>query len=192
LHHYPLRRLEAEEIRDTVLAASGRLEPVLYGAAIDPHRTSEDPMKRLFSGPLDGKGRRSIYLKLTIMEPPRFLATFNQPAPKIPTGRRDVTNTPAQALTLLNDPFVLEQARYWGTRLAAGEGIVSIEERLTGMFLEALGRTPSGEELGRWRGLMERVGRERGVAAEGVGRDVSVWSDVAHTMINTKEFLYYR
>ncbi len=120
LHHFPLRRLEAEEVRDAILAASGRLDARLYGPPIDPHRPQEDPQKRLFSGPIDGLGRRSLYIKLTIMEPPRFLATFNQPPPKIPTGRRDVTSVPAQALALLNDPFVIGQARFWGERIAAG------------------------------------------------------------------------
>ena len=62
--------------------------------------------RRLISGPVDGDGRRSIYTKVTIMEPSRLLATFNAPDPKIPTGQRDVSNTPAQSLTLLNDEFV--------------------------------------------------------------------------------------
>src|SRR5581483_2480373 len=119
LHHAPLRRLEAESIRDAILAASGRLDPALYGPPTDPNRAPEDPQKRLFSAPIDGRGRRSLYTKLTIIEPPRFLGTFNQPPPKIPTGRRDVTSVPAQALALLNDPFALEQSRYWGDRLAA-------------------------------------------------------------------------
>src|SRR5207244_10227374 len=117
LHHFPLRRLEAEEIRDQILAASGRLDRRLGGPPVNPHRANEDPQKRLFSGPLDGDGRRSIYTKITIMEPPRLLALFNQPTPKIPTGKRDVTTTPSQSLTLLNDPFVIGQAEHWARRL---------------------------------------------------------------------------
>jgi hypothetical protein len=116
-HHYALRRLEAEAVRDSLLAASGRLNRRLYGPSINPHRTAEDAQKRLFSGPLDGNGRRSIYTKSTIMDPPRFLAAFNQPHAKIPTGKRDVTNVPAQALAMLNDPFVIGQAEVWGNRL---------------------------------------------------------------------------
>ncbi|MFN0125570.1 MAG: PSD1 and planctomycete cytochrome C domain-containing protein, partial [Verrucomicrobiales bacterium] len=61
-HHYSTRRLEAEGIRDALLAVSGRLDPTLYGRPIRPHRTAEDASKRLFSGPLDGEGRRSLYL----------------------------------------------------------------------------------------------------------------------------------
>src|SRR4030095_4842173 len=117
--HYPLRRLEAESIRDSILAVSGRLDPRLYGEPINPARSKEDPENRLFSGPVDGDARRSVYIKMTIMEPPKFLATFNQPTPKIPTGRRDVTTVPAQALAMLNDPFVAGQAEYWAQRLIA-------------------------------------------------------------------------
>ena len=191
LHHYPLRRLEAESVRDAILAASGRLDSRLYGPPIDPRRSSEDPQKRLFSGPLDGDGRRSLYTKLTIMEPPKFLAAFNQPPPKIPTGRRDVTSVPAQALALLNDPFVREQATVWGARVAAGTGS-TIEERLAPMFVAALGRPPALDEVERWRGLVLDLARERGVASADVLTSPPVWADVAHTLLNVKEFLYLR
>jgi hypothetical protein len=191
LHHFPLRRLEAEEVRDAVLAASGRLDGRLYGPPVDPHRAKEDPEKRLFSGPLDGLGRRSLYVKLTIMEPPRFLATFNQPPPKIPTGRRDVTSVPAQALALLNDPFVLGQARVWGERVATEPGR-SVDARLTAMFLAALGRAPEPGELGRWRDLVDDLARGRGMPPGRVTDSAPVWADVAHTLFNTKEFIYIK
>jgi hypothetical protein len=191
LHHYPLRRLEAESVRDAILAVSGRLDGRLYGPPIDPHRPKEDPDKRLVSGPIDGHGRRSLYIKLTIMEPPKFLAAFNQPPPKIPTGRRDVTNVPAQALALLNDPFVLEQAKVWGERLVAQEH-GSVRGRLEAMFRTALGRPPTDEELGQWEALVEDLRRERAVSTGELLRSSAVWADVAHTMINTKEFLYVR
>jgi hypothetical protein len=197
LHHYPLRRLEAEAIRDSLLAVSGRLDRGLYGAPINPYRSNEDATKRLLSGPLDGEGRRSIYLKMTIMEPPKFLATFNQPAPKIPTGRRDVTNVPAQALTLLNDPFVEAQAALWARNLIAASHD-SPEDRLVEMFERALGRRPGEQELARWMkavndiaGLHQDVPESRPPAG-GMMQSAAVWKDVAHAMFNTKEFLYVR
>ena len=119
-HHMPLRRLDAESIRDSLLAVSGRLDRSLFGEPINPFRKMEDATKRLFSGPLDGDGRRSIYLKMTVMEPSKLLATFNQPKPKIPTGRRDVTNVPAQALALLNNPFVAGTGRILGSGTGGG------------------------------------------------------------------------
>ena len=189
LHHYPLRRLDAESLRDSLLAVSRRLDRRLFGPPIDPYRSKEDPTKRLFSGPLDGDGRRSIYLKMTIMEPPRFLATFNQPGPKIPTGNRDVTSVPAQALALLNDPFVADQAQFWARQLITSSH-ESPEERLRVMFQRAFSRGPEPQELVSWK---KAVGN---IAAMYEDEDLMhsrvVWKDVAHAMFNTKEFIYVR
>ena len=114
--------MEAEAIRDSILAASGRLDRTLYGMSIQPYREGTIADRRLFPGPLDGLGRRSIYIKNNLMEGPRFLASFDFPGGKVTQGRRDVTNVPEQALTLLNDPFVHGQADVWAARLVARPG----------------------------------------------------------------------
>lgn len=191
LHHFPVQRLDAESLRDAMLFVSGRIDARLYGPTSNPYRLNEDDQKRLFSGPLDGLGRRSIYTKVTIMEPPRFLATFNQPAPKIPTGRRDVTTTPAQSLTLLNDPFVAGQADYWSSQLILRSD-PTIESRLQHMFLKALGRTASSEELSRWSEAARDFASEEKIPEMDILSSQAVWQTMAHTMFNTKEFLYVR
>ena len=191
LHHFPVQRLDAESLRDAMLFVSGRLESRLYGPTSNPYRLSEDDQKRLFSGPLDGLGRRSIYTKVTIMEPPRFLATFNQPAPKIPTGRRDVMTTPAQSLTLLNDPFVAGQAGYWASRLIQ-QSDTTIESRLQQMFVKALGREASSEELSRWSEAARDFASDEKIPEQEILQSQSVWQTIAHAMFNTKEFLYVR
>ena len=72
------------------------------------------------SGPLDGDGRRSIYLNVRRnFLNPMFLA-FDAPVPFSTMGRRNVSNVPAQALTLMNDPLVVGQARLWAERVLAG------------------------------------------------------------------------
>jgi hypothetical protein len=193
LHHYPLRRLEAESVRDAMLAVSGRLDPQLYGPPVDPPRAKEDPDKRLFGGPVDGAGRRSIYTKVTIMEPPRFLAVFNQPNPKIPTGRRDVTNVPAQALAMLNDPFVIGQAEFWATRLVAAEpGHASVDARLAEMFERALGRPADADERARWQRGVTDLAALHGVPPDAILGSVPLWTDVAHALFNAKELIYVR
>lgn len=211
LHHYPLRRLEAEAIRDAMLAVSGRLDPQLYGPPLDPFRQNEDDQKRLFSGPLDGLGRRSIYTKITIMEPPKFLATFNQPEPKIPTGRRDVTTTPAQSLALLNDPLVSHLAEFWAQRMVAESGDseaaesagadspglaatrnARIRQRLARMFLTGLGRPATEEELHRWHAATLELAELHGAAPDAMLSHVHLWADVAHAFMNMKEFIYVR
>jgi len=188
LHHVATRRLEAEAIRDSLLAVSGRLDRTLYGRSINPHRHAEDSAKRLFSGPIDGNGRRSIYLKVSIMAPSKFLLSFNFPDPKLPTGRRDVTNVPAQALVLLNDPFVVSLSDQWAGRLVT-EDHPTPESRIEQMFVRALGRLPRKGESSRW------VALARGLSDGGTDQlmtDRVTWKNVAHTLLNTKEFIHYR
>ena len=189
LHHYPLRRLEAEVIRDTILSASGRLEPRLFGPSIQPFRDDPKDYRKLLSGPLDGNGRRSLYLRVTRMESPPFLELFDFPAPSATRGRRDRTNVPSQALALLNDAFVVEQAGYWAERLLA-EGDETVEARLQRMFRQALGRSPDSTELGRFRGAVSRLSALHGISEENILGEKKVWKDVAHAMFNLKELIY--
>jgi len=191
LHHFPVQRLDAESLRDAILAVSGRLDATLHGPTTNPSRLNEDPQKRLFSGPLDGLGRRSIYTKITIMEPPRFLATFNQPAPKIPTGRRDIANTPTQSLAMLNDPFVTNQAEFWAAQLITRQD-VSIESRLQHMFLKAVGREATSEESTLWADAARDFAETENIPEADQLASASLWQTMAHAMFNTKEFLYVR
>jgi hypothetical protein len=188
LHHYPTRRLEAEGIRDSLLAVSGRLDPQLYGRPILPVRRVEDGAKRLFSGPLDGHGRRSLYLQMSIMAPPAFLAGFNLPDLKLPTGRRDVTNVPGQALTMLNDPFVAAMARHWAGRLQQTRQTTP-EERVEAMFVQAFARNPDEKELRLWTVAARSLASpEGGELLENEG----AWTQLGHAFFNTTEFLFYR
>ena len=139
LSHYPARRMEAEAIRDSVLATSGRLDRAMFGMSVQPYRDKENADRRLFPGPLDGAGRRSIYVKNNLMEAPKFLGVFDFPGGKVTHGRRDVTNVPAQALALLNDPFVVAEADRWAQRLVARSGD-TVAARIDAMFRQALGR----------------------------------------------------
>ena len=101
LHRMNVRRLEAEAIRDALLAVSGRLEPAMYGPSVPVHLTSfmDGRGRPGRSGPLDGDGRRSLYLERPAQLPriPMLLA-FDAPVPFSTMGRRNVSNVPAQAL----------------------------------------------------------------------------------------------
>jgi hypothetical protein len=188
-HHRPLRRLDAEAIRDSILAVSGRLDRTLGGPPIDPHRVAEDAAKRLFSGPLDGAGRRSLYLKMTLMEPPKFLAIFNQPIPKLCTGQRDTTNVPDQALALLNDPFVVAMAKYWSERLLQ-DGRPTCEARAEQMLYAAFGRRPEPAETARLVEFVLQCTQLRGGEVSTALGFQPAWQDAAHALFNAKEFVY--
>jgi hypothetical protein len=183
--------MEAEAIRDAILTASGRLDRTMSGPSVQPYREKADANRRLFPGPLDGGGRRSLYIKPTLMEQPRFLAVFNFPGGKVTQGRRDVTNVPAQALALLNDPFVVQQAEGWAKRLVERPD-ASADARLKRMFLIALGRSPTQAEADGFRAAAARLASAHSLAEQDVLRSEALWRDLAHAMFNLQEFVYIR
>jgi hypothetical protein len=189
LSHYPARRLEAEAIRDLILAASGRLDRELYGMSVQPYREKEYADRRLFPGPLDGNGRRSVYIKNNLMESPKFLGAFNFPGGKVAQGKRDVINVPAQALALLNDPFVLQQADVWAARLIERPD-ASVASRIDAMFETALGRNPSHVERQRFEQASMQLAELHQVPSANLLKSQNVWKELAHAMFNLKEFIY--
>ena len=81
------------------------------------------------------------------MEGARFLESFDYPVPMAARGNRDVTNVPAQALTLLNDPFVIAEAEECARRLLT-KPAESVDTRVAQLFAEALGRAPDSSRAG--------------------------------------------
>jgi hypothetical protein len=123
------------------------------------------------------------------MEPPRFLGVFDFPGGKVTQGRRDVTNVPAQALALLNDPFVLQQADVWADKLVARKD-QSVAGRVEHMFRVALGRPPANEERERFEQAVLRLAELHQAVPERLLSSRPIWKDMAHTMYNLKEFIY--
>ncbi len=190
-HRYPARRLEAESIRDTILAVSGKLDRTMYGPSIHPYREKPKSYRKLLSGPIDGTGRRSIYLKVTRHEGAAFLEALDFPPPAVARGRRDVTNVPRQALTMMNDQFVVGEAGYWAQALIE-ESSESVRTRLRTMYRAALGRPPTDRELARMESLAEQFANLHGEPTEELMGSLPVWRDMAHSIFNLKEFIYIR
>ena len=94
---------------------------MMYGPSVPVHLTTymEGRGRPGRSGSLDGDGRRSIYLNVrrNFLNP--MLLAFDAPVPFSTMGRRNVSNVPAQALCLLNDPLVIGQSRHWAKRVLA-------------------------------------------------------------------------
>ena len=189
LHHFPVRRLDAEAIRDTILAVSGRLDRRQFGPSIHPFRAEAKDHRKLYIGPLDGDGRRSLYVKVTRMEGPRFLELFDRPELTETRGRRDRTNVPAQALALLNDPFVVAQSRFWGEALATRSDEIPAD-RMEHVFRRTLGRSPRNHERDRVLAFVDRIAELHGVTSADIPSSPEIWQDVAHVMYNMKELIY--
>ena len=144
--HMPLKRLEAEAIRDAILAVSGRLDGRLYGPSVPVYLTPfMEGRGKPASGPLDGDGRRSLYLAVrrNFMNP--MFLSFDYPTPFTSAGRRNVSNVPAQALTMMNSPFVAAEARRWADHALAEEA-ASSAERIDRLYLTAFARLPKVNE----------------------------------------------
>ncbi|HEU5430147.1 MAG TPA: DUF1553 domain-containing protein, partial [Thermomicrobiales bacterium] len=144
--HMPLKRLEAEAIRDAILAVSGRLDERMYGPSVPAYLTPfMEGRGRPASGPLDGAGRRSIYLNVRRNFMNTTFLAFDFPTPFTSTGRRTVSNVPAQALAMMNGPFVVAEARRWAERVLA-EPAAGCAERVEWLYLSAFGRPPTATE----------------------------------------------
>ncbi len=124
-----IRRLEAEAIRDSLLQVSGRLDDSTFG-----------------SPAAGNSNRRSVYVEVIRNRLDPFLRAFDFPEPFSSTGRRDVTNVPAQSLMLMNDKAVRGYARSWAERVLAPPG-QSDEQRLRSMFLSAFSREAAADEI---------------------------------------------
>jgi hypothetical protein len=190
LHHYPLRRLEGEAIRDKILAVSGRLDPKVGGPGVEVFLTDfHEGRGRPGSGPLDGSGRRSLYTTIRRNFLPGFLVTFDLPVPFQAMGRRNVTNVPAQSLTMMNDPFVVEQARLWAKKTLA-DAALAPEERILGMYRAAFGRPPAAEEMAAALEFLALQTRAHGGDFAKDPRQEAAWADLAHALYNAKEFIF--
>ncbi len=196
LHRMPVRRLEAESIRDEILEISGRLDARMYGPGVEVFLTPEMQAytetygKPARGGPLDGDGRRSIYLMVRRNFLTPMLVAFDAPPPLSTVGRRSVSNVPAQAMTMMNDPFVAEQAGVWVRRVLAMPETEGVEGRVRRMYLEAFARLPTTAELADVLKFLDDHGQELGVPADRRASDPQLWADVAHVLMNLKEFIF--
>ena len=190
LHHHPLRRLEAEAIRDAMLAVSGSLDPTVGGPSVEVYLTDfQQGRGRPTPGPLDGAGRRSLYLRVRRNFLSGFLLAFDAPVPFQAMGRRTVTNVPAQSLALMNDPFVADQAARWA-RKAVADASLAPEQRIDRMFREAFARGPTDEELRTAVEFLALQAGQHGVAFAADPRHEAAWTDFAHALFNAKEFIF--
>ncbi len=143
------RRLEAEEVRDAILAVSGKLDHTMGGPAFQPFRylLRKVPVYD-YHDVSDGPQlwRRSVYSFIVRSVPNPFMDVLDFPAPANCTPARNTTTTAVQTLSLLNDPFVIQQSDHFAKRLEGSHpgdprGQVRTAYRL------AFGRVPSQAEL---------------------------------------------
>ena len=156
------RRLEAESIRDAILAVSGTLNRTLFGPSVKPPIPSEaiyNPVESYDQWPEDVRDgpetrRRSLYVFTKRANLFPFLQAFGAPRTLESCARRDVSMGPIQALAFMNDEFVREQSRYFAERVLL-ESASSVESRIQVAYRLGLGRLPTRVEMSRARSFLE-------------------------------------
>jgi hypothetical protein len=180
LWRYRVQRLDAEIIRDSILAVSGGLNLQMGGPPVFP-MIPDEIVKSMYYGiwkqKEDGPSvwRRSVYIYRNRGLPFPLLDVFDLPNQNLACGARNVTTVPTQALTLMNDDFVLKQAELFANRLEeAAPGDRSKQIDLA--YQIALARIPRADE----KQLAADFLKDRAMA------------DFANVMLNLNEFLYVR
>jgi hypothetical protein len=173
----PSRRLEAEAIRDSMLAVSGKL-------VANPPRgslASGETIKKKVTTVSTEQPYRSVYLGVVRNGMPESLAIFDVADPSLIVGQREVTTVPAQALYLMNSPFVLAQAKGFAERLLASSG-ADDEARIELAFRLALARRPSTSENAQVLAYLRETTEARGRPA--------AWAAFCQTLLASAEFRY--
>jgi len=184
LSHARVRRLEAESLRDTLMSIADELDmrgttPEVPSVPVHLTEFLEGRGRPGRNGPLDGAGKRSIYLEIrrNFLNP--MMLTFDTPTPFSSMGRRNVSNVPAQSLILLNDPFVHQLADRWAEKVLRVSDNDS--DRIRWMWLKAFSREPTSQELE----LTQQFVRSADFA-----NPKDAYRSLAHMVMNNKETIY--
>jgi hypothetical protein len=153
------RRLEAEAIRDAMLAVSGELDSASGGPAV----SAETP-------------RRTIYTRVIRNSRDELMEVFDAPDASLSTARREATVTPTQALLLINGPWSLARAKAFSARLSREASDPS--DRVERAFRLAFGRPPSDHERTEALDFLTRPGDAEAILI-----------DFCHALLNANEFL---
>ena len=184
LTRFPLRRLDAESIRDAMLAASGRLSGKAGGPYVPTSRRADGEVVVDEAHP--EAGARSVFLQQRRTQVATMLGLFDAPSVVFNCTRRASTTMPLQSLGLLNSEFALARGRDLAERVLreAGTGEVA---RIRRAFLLAAGREPDGEER---EIALEFIRTQRGRYGVDASGDRRVWDDFCQSMFASNAFLY--
>lgn len=207
LSHGARFRLEAEIIRDSVLKAAGILSEKMGGPGVFPPQpasvTTEGTYGRMDWKASEGEDRyrRTLYTFIKRTAPFAMATTFDAPSGESCLARRDVSNSPLQALTLLNDQMFLEAAEAMAK--AVMSEATTDDERLAAAFRRVLTRTPAEDELNMLRDFLktQRSQRESEIsppreadqagekkqAGESVRDESKLWTSVCRALMNLDE-----
>lgn len=167
--HYQPRRLDAELIRDTLLAIGGNLDPNMYGPSI-----------------LDNTPRRSVYLRVKRSELIPLMTMFDAPEPTQSVGERISTTVPTQSLAMMNSPFVRQQAEKLAQRIKPNAEM-SIAVAIDQAYQITFARLPTEPEKTR---LVAFVERQKAMLGTDAAATEKALAEVCQLLLCLNEFVY--
>jgi hypothetical protein len=192
LAQFPLRRLDAEAIRDAMLFASGELDSRQHGPYVPTARTETGDV--VVDEKAAGATRRSVYLQQQRTQTDSLLEVFDAPSIVTTCTRRSPSTIPLQSLCLLNSDFVIRRARKLAERLdrdgiCCTGGPSEQDSRITRAFLLCINRAPEPDErAAALRFLEAQQNRYIKAAKSDPRRDA--WSDLCQMLFASNAFLY--
>jgi cytochrome c553/mono/diheme cytochrome c family protein len=185
------KRLEAEAIRDAVLATSGKLKL---------ERPHGSPVMKLTGGELGRQVRgdellkeneyRSCYLPLARGYVPEFLNVFDMADPELVTGQRDVTTVATQALYMMNSPVVQELSTATAERVLKNEKLKDEGNRIDYAFQLTLGRRATADQIGAAQQFLKDFESSQASGMKPEQRRLQAWTTFCHTLYASAEFRY--
>ncbi len=171
------QRLDAESLRDAILAVSGELDLQPPG----PPRIEQTNRKQT---PVAGGGNyRSVYLPIVRNGVPEALGLFDFADPSIVVGRREITTVPTQSLFMMNSPFILTQSQALARRLQQEVSEGGDGARVERLYLLAFGRRPTDTQRERAIGFVADMSEKL------KSRDAA-WTTLCQTLLASAEFRY--
>jgi hypothetical protein len=180
---WPVRRLEAEVIRDSMLAAAGQLDPTPFGPYVPTKQTPVGEV--IVDEQVAGAKRRSVYLQQRRSQTLSFMKVFDAPSVATICTARPSSTVPLQSLAMLNSDFAVARAEAFAGRLLAETDGSSVET-VRRAWRIAIGRSPSPAEASV---AVEFVEAQR---AQYAGDDAAVWAtaDFCQMLLASNAFLY--
>ena len=182
------RRLDAEAIRDAMLAVSGELDSARPAGSLVATKIGDRPISLIGLDPslpadLDGSLHRSVYLPVLRDRLPDVLDFFDFAEPSLVTGDRETTNVPLQALYLMNSPFVQARARGLAGKLMR-EG-TSPDERIREAFVLCYSRPPDADEMSAVRAFL---GSRKVASKDDEQRRAELFASYCQALLAAAEF----
>jgi cytochrome c553 len=192
LWRHPLRRLDAESIRDATLAVSGKLDLNRPEKSVVAQIGYGEVGRGINTKPLEAEfNHRSVYLPILRTLVPEILRTFDFPEPSLVVGERSVTTVPTQALYLMNSPFIIANAKSLAERLQkeSGEDL----RRIDLAYLRCFARPATEREQQLAQEFLSRC-QERLQATKGNPQETRqlAWTSYCQALLASAEFRYVR